>query len=281
MCNFCVQHGDGKRWYLNARNYARDLESDLRRRRFMVDFVQGFESNRRMIHAGLKALRFVPRPMKERLVERASATLQEVHFGQPVPIEACARIFDLATNITRLPCVCRGAMRAGERAESESCCLAVTVAPVDGLLAECFRGYASGPDAPAFEKLTKEQALAVLRAAEKRGLCHTAWTFVTPFIAAICNCNLPSGCMAMKIQLQGGVPIMWRGEDVARLDPERCTACALCIDRCPFAALRREGGGVRLDRGSCWGCGTCRAACARGAIALEPRAPGAAGAQLS
>ncbi len=274
MCNFCVQHGDGKRWYASARNYAVDLESDLRRRGFIVDFVRNFERNRRRIDAGLAALRFVPRPVKEKVVERASKALLEQHFGQPVPIEECEKIFDLATQITRLPCVCRGAMRRGS--DTESCCIVMTVNPNDGLLAECFRDYAGGPEAEGFERLTKQQALAYLRRAEERGLCHTVWTFVTPFIAAICNCDLPSGCMAMKIQLEGGVRIMWRGEDVARLDEERCTSCSACVDRCPFGAIRGEQRGrVLLDRARCWGCGTCRTACEQGALELQPRSASA------
>jgi ferredoxin len=271
MCNFCVQHGEGKRWYANARNYAFDLRSDLGRRGYVVDFVRGFERNRRSANAGLAALRFLPRPIAEPLREGASAGLRERHFGQPVPIEECERIFDLATNITRIPCVCRGAMRPGS--DAESCCIVMTVAPHDDLLAECFRDYRGGPDAEGFEKLTKEQAVAYLRRAERRGLCHTAWTFQTPFIAALCNCDLPSGCMAMKIQLRGGVRIMWKGEDVIARDRGRCNDCGACVLRCPFGALRLgPRGEVGLDRTACWGCGTCRASCAHGALALEPRA---------
>ena len=31
MCDFCVQHGEGKKWYVQAKNYAEDLLSDVRR----------------------------------------------------------------------------------------------------------------------------------------------------------------------------------------------------------------------------------------------------------
>jgi Pyruvate/2-oxoacid:ferredoxin oxidoreductase delta subunit len=177
----------------------------------------------------------------------------------------------LATNITRLPCVCRGAMRRGS--DAPSCCIVATVTPHDALLREVFAGYEGGPAAEGFQKLTHGEAMAYLRRAEEDGLAHTAWTFGTPFIAAICNCDLPSGCLAMKVQLEAGVRVMWRGEDVLRHDRERCTDCALCLPLCPFGALSRTAtGAVALDRQACWGCGTCRAGCHRGALALEPRA---------
>jgi len=267
MCNFCVHHGDGKRWYLNAKNYALDLESDLRHRGFFVDFIRNFEQNRQNIKVGLSALRFVPRPMQPLFTKPVSAFLQQHHFGQPVPIEECAKIFDIATNITRLPCVCRGAMQPGSNAES--CCIIMTVNCADNVIGESFEDYQGGPQSEGFEKLSKDQAFEYLRRAEERGLCHTAWTFLTPFIAAICNCDLPGGCMAMKIQLTGNVRIMWKGEDLARLDSELCTGCGRCVKKCPFSAIKLlKRGKVMLDPALCWGCGTCRRACPKNALSL-------------
>jgi ferredoxin len=271
VCNFCVQHGDGKRWYLNAANYARDLQADLARRGFLVDFVQGFEKTRRTTLAGLRALRYVPRPIADAARRKVTASQVDDHFGQPVPIEECEKILSLATNVTRLPCVCRGAMKPGSNAAS--CCLVVTVNPHDDVVADAFRGYAGGPEAEGFEKLTKEQALAYLRIAEEAGLCHTAWTFKTPFIAAICNCDLPSGCLAMRLQLREGVRVMWKGEDVIQRDEERCTHCARCLPMCPFGAIT-DGprGTIAVSAAACWGCGTCRASCGEAALSLAPRA---------
>jgi hypothetical protein len=36
MCEFCVKHGEGKKWYLNVKNYSNDLLSDTRRRDYTI-----------------------------------------------------------------------------------------------------------------------------------------------------------------------------------------------------------------------------------------------------
>lgn len=268
MCRFCVEHGDGKRWYLQAANYAYDLESDLERRGYIVSFISGFENRRSRIRAGLGALRALPKPVADLARARASRRAQRDHFGQPVPIEECSQILEMATSIVRLPCLCRG-----QRRSEEGVCLAITVRPFDDVLAEGFASYADGPDASSFEHLDRTTALALLRNCERHGLAHTVWTFKTPFVAAICNCDVPSGCIAMNLQLNHDIKIMWKGEWVVSLTEELCDGCGSCITVCPFGALAesRNGGPVSLDQSACWGCGTCRATCTTGALGLLER----------
>jgi hypothetical protein len=112
MCQFCVQHGDGEKWYLQAANYAADLESDLARRGYVVSFINDFEDNRRKIRAGLSALRFMPKPVADPVRARSTRYMQENHFGQPVPIEECEKIVSMATSVVRMPCLCRGQRKA-------------------------------------------------------------------------------------------------------------------------------------------------------------------------
>ena len=40
MCEFCIKHGEGEKWYLRAQNYSEDLLSDLRRRKYIQDFFK-------------------------------------------------------------------------------------------------------------------------------------------------------------------------------------------------------------------------------------------------
>ncbi len=269
MCEFCTQHGDGKKWYLEASNYASDLETDLERRGFMVEFVTGFD---RRMSRGIKLLDIVkasPRPIRRVVRTVAARSQKRDHFGQPVPIEDCEQILDIASSIVQLPCVCRHFAKRPERGY----CLAITVNPADGALAEAFRGYDDGPDTSKFQRLTKEEALDVLRRCEAEGLMHSIWTFKTPFISAICNCDLGSGCMAMKTTVDYGLQVMWKGEYVAAVDAEACVACGACFDRCPFSAISPDiSRRAVVDQRACYGCGTCRSACKKGAIRLNDRA---------
>ncbi|HEY3318487.1 MAG TPA: 4Fe-4S dicluster domain-containing protein [Coriobacteriia bacterium] len=270
MCQFCVQHGEGKRWYLQAQNYAADLTSDLARRGYMLDFIRDFDRHRAQAIAGLELLNTMPRPIREPIKRKVRRGFLDQHFGQPVPLEECEHIFDFATEIVRMPCVCR---RFAGTAQGDGWCMAVTTRPVDDLLLEGFGSYEDGPDAADFQHLTKAEAMRMLRDAEEQGLMHSVWTFMTPFIAAICNCNLSSGCMAMRITRELDTKIMWKGEWVASVDRQACTGCRRCEKRCPFGAVLWDRASKRaeVDASACWGCGVCRSACEKEAIGLAER----------
>lgn len=268
MCRFCVEHGEGERWYLQAANYASDLESDLRRRDYIVSFVRDFDRNRSRAIAAMDVLDRLPGPVARFGKARISRRMQDHHFGQPVPIEDCERIFSIATSITVIPCICR--MHAPGMSAEEVCVL-VTTQPIEPVLTEGFSDYANGPDLSDFRTVTAAEAMDLLRECEHRGLMHSVWTFQTPFTAAICNCNLESGCMAMRLTAGYKMPLMWRGEYVAVFDEDRCSSCGRCARVCPFDAVDMRGGLARQRLADCWGCGICRAACPHDAITLVDR----------
>ncbi len=269
MCQFCVEHGEGERWYLQASNYAYDLESDLRRRDYILGFISGFADTRASAIKWMERLDRLPAPLENAGKAALSRHMQSNHFGQPLPLEDCERVFSLATSITVIPCICR-MHSPGQKAEEV--CVLVTTQPIEPILAEGFKDYENGPDLADFHRVTQDEAMDLLRESERRGLMHSIWTFQTPFTAAICNCNLESGCMAMKLTAGYEMKMMWRGEYVAQVDSEKCTACGACVRRCPFDAIEpTEAKQYAPTAEKCWGCGICRTSCRQDALTLVDR----------
>jgi Pyruvate/2-oxoacid:ferredoxin oxidoreductase delta subunit len=268
VCQFCVEHGEGERWYLNAKNYAHDLQSDLERRDYVVRFIADFGANRARAIRWLDAASVLPKPLRKTATAVASRRMQPHHFGQPVPIEECEQIFSLATSITVIPCICR--MHAPGKNADEVCVL-VTTQPMETYLAEGFRDYEDGPELGDFHKMSRDEAMDLLRECESKGLMHSVWTFETPFTAAICNCNLESGCMAMRLTAGYEMKMMWRGESVAIRDPDLCTVCGRCAKICPFEAIASAPSHVEVQADRCWGCGICRSVCRADALTLVDR----------
>jgi ferredoxin len=272
MCQFCTQHGDGKTWYLEASSYSADLDSDLVRRQYLSHFISDFDHSRSLAIAAGDTLGRLPGMMQRLGTRSISRRMQRDHFGQPVPIEDIERILDITTSVVRLPCLCR--TQAGKT--PEGVCLAVTTKPYDELISRSFAAnpaFGDGPDVSRFDHLDREETLALLRACEARGLMHSVWTFKSPFIGAICNCDRPSGCMAMRLTLDYGIKLMWKGENLISLTEANCTGCGACTGACPFGALSYDHTHHRavVDPAKCYGCGTCRAACRTDALELRDR----------
>lgn len=119
-------------------------------------------------------------------------------------------------------------------------------------------------------KITKEEAMDILGQAEEAGLVHA--TLNRQEIDFLCNC-CSCHCVILKtalshpkpgIALSSGFQPVW--------DPELCTACETCIERCPMEALTLSEEGVpEVDLDRCIGCGVCATGCPAEAIELEER----------
>jgi Pyruvate/2-oxoacid:ferredoxin oxidoreductase delta subunit len=272
MCEFCLKHGEGQKWYLQANNYSEDLLNDVRRRRMIESFAADGEATAKTIEKMnklpnapkfIQALvrRLIPRKMKKR------------HYGQVVPIEDIEKIFGFVNSIARVACYCRHFTTGKEKRY----CYGISMGPNGGKFGEIMRGvdtsFLNGPDSPGVEMITKEQAIASFREHEKEGLCHTVWTFQTPFIGGICNCDR-ADCLAMRCTVTHDIPVMFRAEFIAYADPDKCIGCRQCMRLCQFGAISYSASNkkVVIDKMKCYGCGICRSLCVKDAIRLEPRA---------
>ncbi|MGI5817994.1 MAG: 4Fe-4S binding protein [Armatimonadota bacterium] len=272
MCQFCAQHGDGRKWYLQAKNYSEDLLSDLRRR----DFIRGFFGHSEDLREGLQAMDrlerapgFVQRVVKGAITRR----MKKQHFGQVVPLEDIEAIFGFVNSIVRVACICRRETLGRD----VGYCYGISMGPGGGMMADLVHevdpSFLHGPDTSQFDELTSDEALRAFAEHEREGLCHSVWTFVAPFIGGICNCDRLS-CMAMRATVMHGTRVMWRAEYIAEIDPDLCTGCRSCMRACQFGALSFNAADrkVEVDQTACYGCGVCRNACSNDAITLKDRA---------
>lgn len=271
MCEFCHKHGEGKRWYLQAKNYSEDLLSDIKRRQYIFNFLRNPERSANGIE-NLGKIKSLP-GFVQSVVNPYITNRQKIsHFGQVVPIEECEKIFDSLGSIVRIACYCRHSTVGNE----QRYCYCLSAAPSGGILAQLIReidvSYLSGPQTAGLEILCKEEALTSLKEHEKEGLCHTVWTFITPFIGAICNCDR-TDCLAMRATVGYGFPIMFRSEFIAEIDPLLCNGCRQCLQYCQFGALSYSAASKasRIDVRRCYGCGICRSGCDNKAIVLRER----------
>jgi len=271
MCEFCLKHGEGKKWYLQAKNYSDDLLSDIRRRKFIESFLTDTQSLKKGLER-FEKLQKAPNLVRAIVSRLISRKMKKIHFGQVVPIEDIEQIFGFVNSIVRVACLCRHITLGSEKRY----CYGVSIEPDGGKFGQIVQGldgsFLQGPDTSGFERLTKDQTISALRDHEREGLCHSVWTFYSPFIAGVCNCDR-SDCLAMRCTVTEGVPIMYRAEYVAVVDPDKCNGCRQCMRVCQFGAIAYSAANKKtvIDPKRCYGCGICRSVCAKDAIGLEPR----------
>jgi electron transport complex protein RnfB len=88
-------------------------------------------------------------------------------------------------------------------------------------------------------------------------------------IAAICCC---CGCccgVLKGLQQHPRPSEIVANSFIAKLEPEMCEGCWVCLDRCQMQALSAEGDRVSLNTARCIGCGLCVSTCPSGALTLE------------
>lgn len=259
MCEFCTKHGEGKKWYEAMRHYSAELAAEQRRLRYIEQFVQGTLHH---TSATIERLKWAKGkyPIAYRFVRRlGTAGMKVNHFGQVVPLEDAEKIIDLVQSITRIACICRSVTTGKENARY---CLLLGVDP-SGLVTQWPGAEVS------LETISKAEAKQLLRQFDQEGLIHSIWTFKTPFIGAMCNCD--HDCLAYRVQIGYDLMnVMFKGEYLAQISLDVCVGCRNCQKFCQFGAIEYSVVNRKcyVNSAKCYGCGVCRATCKKAAIEL-------------
>ncbi len=113
------------------------------------------------------------------------------------------------------------------------------------------------------------ETLKLLNIAEKEGLILTPTN--SQDIEGLCCC-CACCCPGLKYAKMMERPIdMVNTQYVSKIDPDLCTACEECQDRCQMDAIKVEDTVSEIIDGRCIGCGACILTCPAQAISLELR----------
>jgi Na+-translocating ferredoxin:NAD+ oxidoreductase subunit B len=162
-----------------------------------------------------------------------------------------------------IPCVCRaGAEKSGtpcQKTTRTNTCMIFNNAARSAI------EFGTVPE------ITREEALDILRKNEEDGLVFQPSN--TQEIDYMCSC---CGCCCGLFRLQKMLPNpvdYWTTNFYAQVDPDTCTACGTCVDRCQVNAMTVDDaqGIAVVNLMRCLGCGNCVPTCPTEAISLKKK----------
>ena len=116
--------------------------------------------------------------------------------------------------------------------------------------------------------ITREEAVAILQAEDKRGHVHHAFfkDAMLERFYAICNCC--ECCCGAIHAYHTGTPMLASSGYVSQVQEELCIGCADCVEYCQFGALEVIDGMNKVHYEMCMGCGVCVDKCPQSALRL-------------
>jgi ferredoxin len=162
--------------------------------------------------------------------------------------------------IAVMPCICRRQQKLIEK----GCDKPIEVCMTFGSFGRYFI------DRKEAREITVEEALEILDRSEEAGLVPQPSSSQNP--VNICNCCGDCCAVLKALQKQPQPARMVSSNHFAAVDPDLCTACETCLDRCQMSAITiNEDDIARVNLDRCIGCGLCVTTCPSEALRLASK----------
>jgi Na+-translocating ferredoxin:NAD+ oxidoreductase subunit B len=187
---------------------------------------------------------------------------KSIRAGMEVlPYEQAEEIVRKQTTFLVAPCICR----REHRLKGTGCEKLMEACLVFGWGAEYYGRNGLG------RFITLEETLEILKIAEEQGLVLQPSN--SQDIVNICCCCGDCCQVLEHLKTHPVRAAAVTSPFVAALDPERCTGCGTCQDRCQMDALTLAAAFAVLNTNRCIGCGLCVTTCPSGALRLKRKPP--------
>lgn len=227
--------------------------------KFFDEIVKLTQMNYDLVINSLKSARSIDRvlPVEEEI---------EVQEERIIPLEEMSKIIEEHDTIALTTCYCRHQKDLiGDSCKTTDLrknCIGFGRA-AEFLIRENFG-----------EKISKEDALRIMKESEDAGLVHKAFhngLDPTKEIEGICQC-CKCCCGTFSTHYAGASPLLSQTSYLAKINEENCVACGTCVEKCNAEAIELEDK-ARVDEERCIGCGLCAYHCPEDAIEMERTGP--------
>jgi electron transport complex protein RnfB len=247
----------GKKLYSNAPFAVGMYEFQVERltKEFAHDCLQYFDEayDREMYKSKINQLRTIP-------VEKSIPVPEKYHVGHYDIVRQI--IEDSGEQFGVANCVCRQSKdlvgKSCTVTDLRETCLLISKDAVD-----YYTGVGIG------RAISKEEALDILGKAQEAGLVLQPLNSLRP--EAICCCCGDCCGILTSLKKFPRPADYYASNFYAVVDPELCTGCQTCVERCQLDAAVMSNGTATINLDRCIGCGNCVVTCESNAIQLKKK----------
>jgi len=194
---------------------------------------------------------------------RKAPQLRTIPIGESIPIRTEALPYERAEEIVRnqstiaiTNCICRQEMHIA----GHGCTKPIETCMSFATAADSYIRNGKG------RRISQAEALAILELADEAGLVLQPGNAKEPlFICACCGCC----CGVLRnVRLHPQPANIVSSAYIAEHDPQVCSGCGTCVERCQMEAITLPDGTAELNQQRCIGCGLCVSTCTTGALTL-------------